>query len=421
MATNGATSDWKPEGWTPPGYRLAYHRKLAGLTQQELGERVGKTQGWVSQAEKGIIPLDRITQLDDLARAVGVSRYVLTGEPASARSTGDMDALISVTAIRRSLLLPDEPVAPRELVRLQDMADQAMRARMHCDYRSLGALLPALLADARTLCETPATHEQGLRLLVRGAVTGALAVKPLGYVDLALLLAERAETAAAQLGDPVYIAAAQFAMAQCVMANGNANRQSLLIATRAADDIAAAGTDPDAVAWRTMNLLHAGLAAALLHDDDRSRDFMDAAAGVVRQVEGDPWRMEANPSNVALWRLSAAVSNGHPERADALARQVDPTGLRTPQRRARWHMDHAVGLYLEGKYPEATVLLQQADRVAPDDIRRRGSVKVMVREMVAQTRRRPAGIGHGWTGGPPEGLHDLAVKVGVGPDGEESS
>lgn len=416
--TENATVPVEPPHWTPPGKKLAFYRGLVTphMSQAKLGALVGKTQGWVSQVEKGIIPLDRITILDKLAAAVGVSRYHLTGEPAPPRNKGEMDATISVQAIRTALLIPDDPTQPRDLVRLWDMADQAMRARMHVDHRSLGALLPVLLADARTLCDTPATRVDGLRLLVQSGVTGALAVKPLGHVELAFLLAERAEQAAKELDDPVYVAASQFTMAQCVMALGNANRQSLTIASRAADQVAASGRGPDAAAWRTMLLLHAGLSAGFLHDDDLSRTYMTAAAGTVREVEGDPWRMEANDSNRRLWELSAAANNGHPERADDLFRRIDLTQLHTPQRLGRAHLDYATALARleQPNYEAATIQLLEAERVAPEDIHRRASVKEMVRDMVRQTRGRAGGVG--WVGGPPAGLQELAVRVGIGPE-----
>lgn len=409
---------WEPPAWIPPGKRVAYYRGLITappMSQYDLGVRVGRSQGWVSQVENCTIAVDRITVLDKLAEALGVSRHKLTGEPAEPRSAGDMDATISVQAIRSALLVPDEPTPPRDLVRLYDMADQAMRARMHVDHRSLGALLPALLADARTLCDASATRQEGLRLLVQGAVTGALAVKPLGYVDLALLLAERAETAARELEDPVYVAAAAFTMAQCVMAHGSANRQSLVIASRAVDNIATTGRGPAAAAWHTMLLLHSGLAAALIHEDELSNQYLNDAEGVVANVEGNPWRMEATEWNRRLWKLSASVSNGHPERADELARQVDPAGLKTPQRQARLYLDHATGLYLKDNpdYAGATVQLLEAERIAPEDIHRRAAVKEMIRGIVRQTRSRPNGKGLTY---PPAGLHGLAERCGVGPD-----
>ncbi len=76
------------------GRRLAALRTRAGLTQQQLGERVGWMGSAISKIEKGT----RGVHLDDAARlaeALGVSLAELVGapEPAPGRPTGTDTAL----------------------------------------------------------------------------------------------------------------------------------------------------------------------------------------------------------------------------------------------------------------------------------------------------------------------------------------
>jgi transcriptional regulator with XRE-family HTH domain len=49
-------------------------REAAGLTQKELGERLGRTQGHVSSVESGVLRLDPV-QIMELCEATGVTLH----------------------------------------------------------------------------------------------------------------------------------------------------------------------------------------------------------------------------------------------------------------------------------------------------------------------------------------------------------
>lgn len=395
--------------WQPPGRRVKFWRELAGMTQGDLAARVNRTQGWLSQIENLHVSLDSRTIVDGLAQALGLHRNQITGEPLPARTADDMSARMSLQQVRRALLVPDDPTPPRDLATLFGLSDQAMKARMWCDYGGLGSLLAPVLADARTLYDEGRHRDEALKLLVQAGVTGALAFKPIGEIDMAQRLADRARIAASELGDPVYVAAAEFAEAQCVFAVGNSKAESLRIAERAADRLAVDGTaGDDTAAWLTMLHLHAALSSAALHRDDTAKDHVKVAGQLVRGVSetSDPWRMEANPANVLTWEIGVNVENGSPEEADVLARRVNLFELKTPQRRARVHLDHARGLFLTRRYDEAVEKLLAADDTASADIRRRSSVLEMTSFLVRTAPHR----------GGSAALQELAGRVGVGPE-----
>jgi transcriptional regulator with XRE-family HTH domain len=396
------------------GLRVARWRDIAGMTQQQLADRVAEqlgrehfSQAYISMIENGRRAVDRRPLLLALAHSLGVAVTDLTGQPYPPTARVDLDSYMVVPAIRSALDEPDDPITPRPVHQLAYAADRAMAARMECDFPGLGAHLPGLLTDSRLLWD--AGDAEAGRLLVQAAVTGSLMLKPAGWIDLAVRLAELADRVAAQLGDPVCVAAARFALAQCALAGGN-RRRSLLIATTAADTLDGAGRSRsgllnDAVAWMGMLHLHAALTAASLHHADDAEAHLTEAAAHAAQVDGDPWRMEFTAANVDTWRVGVALENGEPERAPELARRVNPRDLHTKQRRARLYLDTGRGMFIAGEPDRAVTALLLADDAAPGDLRNRPSAVEIVAHMVRAAPVR----------GGSEALRDLAVRVGVDP------
>lgn len=407
MTTEPSTAAASREGI---GVRVARWRRTAGMTQEQLAAGVGRyldrsySQAMISQIEQGRRPVDKRSVLFALANTLRVSVTDLVGQPYPPTVTTDLDLYMVVPDIRAALDEPDEPVQPRSLAALAFAVDQAMGARMACDYLGLGRLLPGVLAEARELWLTTQDPLAG-KLLVQACVTGALTLKPAGWIDLAMRLADLAEVAAGQLDDPACIAAARYTTAQCALAAGN-RRRSLGVAVGAAAVLAESEADAgDRSAWGTMLYLHAALSAASLHQGVDAEGYLAEAGVLAGQVPGDPWRMEACPANVATWAVGIALENGEPERAPALARRVDITGLRTPQRRARLHMDTGRALFLAGNAEAAVRAFLAADDAAPGDLRMRPTAVELVGQMVRDAPVR----------GGSDALRALAVRVGVDP------
>jgi transcriptional regulator with XRE-family HTH domain len=101
------------------GEQIAHYRKRLGLSQVELAGLIGRSDSWVSQVERGVRAVDRLSVPQKVADAPGVSvaerrggeasepepsdarpeafeslRLTLTGHPATAAVLGDTpDAL----------------------------------------------------------------------------------------------------------------------------------------------------------------------------------------------------------------------------------------------------------------------------------------------------------------------------------------
>jgi transcriptional regulator with XRE-family HTH domain len=394
--TNGAAhADWI-------GLRVARWRDIAGMTQQQLADAVGVSREYISMIENGKRAVTKRALLYDLAGALKVNVTDLTGQPSPPRTAAERAAYIAAPAIRQALDGVDEPPQPRSPEHLADLSDWAMSARMAGDWATLGRILPGLIAETAALAGDGAEVPVGLH--VQACVTAALALKPLGVVDLARRAAERAAVYADRLGNPVHSAAAQYATAQTVLAGGS-RRVSLAVAERAAERLQPDATGDDARAWYGLLHLHAALSAASVGRTADAQSHWDEAASVAATVGGDPWRMEFTPANVGVWRVGVALENGDPGQAPRYARQVDQTQLRTVQRRVRLHLDAARGLYLADHQDEAVRALLTADHICPQEVRTRPTVREIVGQMLRDTPSR---------GGSDE-LRDLATRMGLDP------
>ncbi|WFE26889.1 helix-turn-helix transcriptional regulator [Solwaraspora sp. WMMD791] len=384
------------------GLRVARWRDIAGMTQQQLAAEIGVSREYVSMIENGKRAVTKRSMLIALASALGVSTMDLTAQPYLPRSRNDLALWAAVPAIRKAMD-DDEPAVARPPAQLAAEADRAMRARMACDNPTLGILLPRLIAEIRATANAE-NDPAALRIAVQTLVTGSLALKPQGHVDLAMRLAERAVRAAKLSGDPACEAAADFALAQAVLATG-LRKRSWTLARAAAERMQAhLGTD-EGRAWYGMLHLHAALSAASLSQHDVAEEHVVEAEEVARRTAGDPWRMEFTPANVAVWRVGVVLENGEPGRAPELARKVDQSALRTPQRRARLHMDAGRGFHAAKRNDEAVRAFLRAEAIAPHETRSRATVREIIAHIVRDSSPR---------GGSDE-LRQLAVRMGIDP------
>lgn len=67
----------------PIGERIAIYRRRRGLTQLVLAGLIGRSESWLSQVERGIRPIDRLSVLIDIAHVLKVNVTDLTGQPFS--------------------------------------------------------------------------------------------------------------------------------------------------------------------------------------------------------------------------------------------------------------------------------------------------------------------------------------------------
>jgi transcriptional regulator with XRE-family HTH domain len=394
------------------GLRVARWRDLAGMTQLDLANAVGCSRSYITMIESGDRPVTKRDLLIKLADALGVSVAQLLDQPSPPRSRDDLVMSRAAAGVRLALD-SDGPTAIPDVTRLTARADEVISLRAACDYAGLAAELPALLADAQAVAQGRAGTDDvrtALDALVKASVYGALALKTSGYVDLAVRLAEHADAASAQLGNPVHVAAAQFALCQALMAEGVRTR-ALHLASAGADALQSeVGRLAAAQGWYVSLRLQAALCSASLTDHRAAAAALDDAAEAARGFQPDGWHRDDQAANVDVWRVTVALEdNGaHAEAAPDLARQIDRSKLRTPQRLARVYMDSGRGHFARGDRESTISAFMAAYDTAPGEVRNRGTV----REIVGQLVREAPGAGGS------DRLRTLAARLGIEPGPE---
>ncbi len=62
------------------GRKIAFHRKRRGLSQKEFAGLLGRSEAWVSQVERGVRRIDRMTVLEKVAEVLEVPIAELAAE-----------------------------------------------------------------------------------------------------------------------------------------------------------------------------------------------------------------------------------------------------------------------------------------------------------------------------------------------------
>ena len=402
------------------GIHIAKWREARGMTQEQLGALLGprdangvpqgRTKTYVSMIETGKRTVGKRARLFEFADALGIAVTDLTGQPYPVIDRPDAERYLVVPRVRAALSDSDTPIDPRPIAELEAVADLAMAARMHCDMNALGQHLPGLLAETRLLWFQDGEPAAG-DLFVQACVTGALALKAAGYLDLAIRMSDHAMSVSAVRGNPIGIAAARFTAAQCALSTGSPRRAAELCQQGINDLTELARKQlplrmlDETRDWLGLLYLNAALALAPVASDDADH-HLTAGEVVLRSVQTNVWRMEPTVANARLWKVGAALENGNPESAPDLARRVTVTDLLTPQRQARLYLDTARGYHARGDHTAAIRSLLLAERAARHDLRSRPQAVDMTLHMLHAAPVR---------GGSSE-LVELALAVGVDPN-----
>jgi transcriptional regulator with XRE-family HTH domain len=184
------------------GKRIAYHRRVAHMTQEELARAASIHVGTLRKIERGARGAsDSI--IDSIAAALGIdpSRLLETRAQTDSRVHDAMPALSAAIA---TYDLPDDgPVRP--LSELHAAVDEAVNWRLQAQYVRLAQRMPGLLQEITRAFHSMTGHEQqqaaGL-LVCAYRAADAVACK-FGHRDLSGRLVELMRWAADHTGDPL--------------------------------------------------------------------------------------------------------------------------------------------------------------------------------------------------------------------------
>jgi len=360
------------------GITIRRLRRWRGLSLDQLAGLSGLSKGYLSKIENERTAIDRRSTLIKIAGALRVSLTDITGDGLEIR---DPQADATIPGIRNALLSTDlEGMDPP----YGDLADLTSETQLLAALRQanqdaeVGARLPELLASLHTHVHQP----EALRSLVTATHTTALLTKGLGAFELAWIAADRGHDAAAKLGEPKWIAIAEFTRTQALSGLG-VHRRANKLAQRALEAVPA-----DAYDIRGALTLTTGFTASVVGDSDGS-DALDEAAGLAEHVEyGNQNFLLFNPANVVLWRVASALECGDHAEAARLAETIDPAQLVIQSRRTTYLIEYARALHgLRRPDEDVIALLVQAEKLGAIRTRTNPFARDIVSTMLARARR----------------------------------
>jgi transcriptional regulator with XRE-family HTH domain len=378
------------------GRKIAAERHRRGLSQAELARIVGRSVAWVSQVERGVRRIDRMTVLETVARALDVPLSELAAEaPVVAAVTMQPQAAVDLRLVLagahalRAML--DGRPAP-DTGALRGRVDTAWELTHGGRYAELSDLLGRLIPDLEDAARTlpgPGRPE-AFELLAAAYQACSAALAKLGEPEAAWIAADRAMSAAERAGRPLLVAAGAFRLVFVFLAARHYG-QAEETARTAADALRSLADEgqPEAMAlWGALTLQRAVTAARCSRPDaayahvDQARD-MAARAGEWR----NHYNTEFGPANVTLHEIAVAVDLGDAGRALRAAAAVDASAL-SPERQARMLIDVARAHTQRRQVDEAVAALCRADELTPEQVRGHGLVRRLVADLL--TMRDPA-------------------------------
>jgi transcriptional regulator with XRE-family HTH domain len=393
------------------GKRIATYRRRRGLSQAALAGLVGRSESWLSQVERGVRSIDRMSVLLDLSRLLHVDVQALTGAPWQLAPNGGpraegLERVRGVLIQYTNLLAPDRP-SPL----IQDLRSDA--SLMHSYYQAAkytGVLrdLPDLLeaADAALVNASGDDREAALSYVTVYVVASKLLTK-LGVGDLGAVTADRAAMAAGRSDSLVAQGMAIYQVVTALLRSDQVDQAEQLAVRMVNQLVPRVRSDDPALVSVTgaLWLISAVIAArrAERWEADRRLEQAEGLAGLLGHDANYAWTA-FGPTNVAIHRVSVAAELGDPAGALDAASHVDldqlPEGLLS--RRAQVNLDLAWAQAQRRRDAEATLNLLAAEKAAPEAVAHNIMAREIMREMLARAKR-----------GQGNALQALATRSGV--------
>jgi transcriptional regulator with XRE-family HTH domain len=391
------------------GRKIATERRRRGLSQPELARMIDRSVAWVSQVERGVRKVDRMSVLETLATALDVPLAELAAEaPVVAAVTEEppgasgLRLVLSSAYALRAMLNSRHPPALSALRTKTRQAWDLTHAGRYADLTELlRSLVPDLETAARTVPEDQRAEVFELMAAAYQACSAALA--KLGEPEAAWIAADRAMAAAERAGNPMLVAAGAFRLVLVFLAARHYD-QAEETARTAADALQPRADEGDLQAmslWGALTLQRAVIASRR-NNSDAAYDQLERASQIASRLgeRRNDYNTEFGPANVALHEIAVAVELGDAGRALRVAAAVDTSGL-SPERRARMLIDVARAHAQRRQIAEAITALRQAEDITPEQVREHDLARQIVTDLLTMQD-------------PPSGeLRDLAERLGL--------
>ncbi|MET7714404.1 helix-turn-helix transcriptional regulator [Streptomyces sp. NPDC005407] len=400
------------------GQRIKDLRRARSMSQADLAAAMTRSESWVSQVERGVQPVERLSVLQALADALGVTvrelrpDTVTEPEPADNQpESNDLDALRVALTGHPALgslfgeVAEDLPSSVDDFrADVEHVWDLAHASSYAALSERLAVLLPRLEAAVR---QPPADRRRELHALrARAYQVAAASFVRQDEPDAAWVAADRALQAAELADEPLEVVASLFRMAHAFMRQQHIEQAEY--AASAAVSVLDPRSESPTCPPEELSLLGAmNLVLAVIHAREGNRkashQHIERARAIAARIGEDrnDFDTEFGPTNVELHAVSTAVDLGDAGLALDEAEGVDASGL-SPERQSRFLLDVARAHAQRRHVGEAVAALIEAEELAPEQIRTHHLSRGIIRDLVQLSGERV-----------PEQLTQLAERCAV--------
>ncbi|MFD5099355.1 helix-turn-helix domain-containing protein [Streptomyces albidochromogenes] len=381
------------------GQRIKELRRQAEMSQSDLATAMGRSESWVSQVERGVQPVERLSVLQALADALGVSVHDVRPDAAAPEEpdevpqpvSNDLDGLrVALTGHPALGSLFDEPQdGPAETVAdFRSQVEEAWVLAHASSYAALSdklsALLPKIEAAVR---RAPASERAELHALrARAYQVAAASFVRQDEADAAWVAADRALQAAELAGQPLEVVASLFRMAHAFIRQQH-TEQAEQAAASAVGVLDPRAESPDCPPQELSLLGAMNLVLAVINAREGKRsathEHIDRARTIAARLGEDrnDFDTEFGPTNVEIHAVSTAVDLGDAGLALDVAERVNAARL-SPERQARFLLDVARAHAQRRHVGDSVAALLKAEQLAQEQIHSHHLARDLIRDLV---------------------------------------
>jgi transcriptional regulator with XRE-family HTH domain len=420
------------------GRRLRLARLRQHRQQTVVAGLAGITTDYLYQLERGL-KLPSLTVLMELARVLDLPLAVLLGEPAADGRQGGSSAITEQRQAAPTRAASFDAAPTPGSVPIGDRLYGAMTAQprqperqvpkreLHADvarawqlwqhspqrYSQVGDLVPRLVTEIEHRLRQPDSEKSDQDRAVAGQASDLYGLlrsfcKRVGRIELSLLSAERAIRTAELAEDPVRLAAARWNLAHVLLADGQVD---------GAEDVAMTAADgvhpwlhidhhaqPAELAAVYGALLLVGSMAAVRRGDvcTARQRVHEAERLAAKTGELNACWTVFGPTNVAMHAASIELMAGQAAEGLHIGERINHRAAGSIERRISFLLDQAQGWRQRRDNAQVLLLLLEAEREAPEDMRYRPAGRDLVQHLVKHGRRSVA-----------EQAAQLASRLGV--------
>ncbi|GAB2801760.1 helix-turn-helix domain-containing protein [Streptomyces daliensis] len=382
------------------GRRARRARLRLGMTQADLAAAMGRTQGWVSKMERGLIELDRVGLLHMLAAELHVHPNDLIGRPyrsSPSENLWQVSASSILRELRRYDLAPVFDGAPRSSSELWQETTRLHRLRDAAANTAILNVLPDLLREARALAEVSNGHEREEAFAIYAVCCkfAHTAAHVLGHPELIAMACERAAWSAEQSGDPVVPSVASWMRVWDMWATADWD-DAVALSDQAIRGVQSGYDRGDQLAiraWGSLQLraavsaARAGRGAEAEARIEHAREAADRASDDHPRVY-DRHSLTFSAGNVQIHAVSIALEMHQQSKALDINRDTSPELLASlpKSRQGHHHMELGRAWLWDGNRDKALAELGKAEKLAPQLVRNHPIARSTLRSLVYAER-----------------------------------